>query len=454
MSTESPRPQRRPVRGGASDASSAGEPQKVVPVEPSAEPAPVEEAVEAQIVPAPEPEAEMSSPLPEPEPVPAPVFEPEPTPAPVFEPEPDTAPAEPVTAPAVEARDEADEPEMAPLAAATEAPKSKGKFPRPGKKPKTTDGEASPLKQRSYNPKRKSLIITGSVVGGIVLVLGFSVYKVAQAPSAEDMVGIYQQQSGDYGFPVDKGQDAAIRFLSLYLNTPEDAALRTQNKALLDAMLIGAIAPIAPSGVSQRVVSGPTPAGLMSQTDAGSANQRYTALVETTVKESQPGTDINGDPLPEKTTKTLQEVTYRVNLVVDPTGTTVLIAGNPTLLPNTVVASEMKILPPPEAPDGSFSGEITDSLVKPFFKVWAASDNAAIKSWLATGASGQWTQGLGGTQTMGNVTVAAPLGVKGNGSGDISAQVEWIAPDGTRQTSTYTLGVVYENSRWLVSNLT
>lgn len=309
-------------------------------------------------------------------------------------------------------------------------------------------------KARKYSPKRRSLIITTSVLGGIAVVLGFSLYRVAQAPTTDDIITVYQQQSGDYGFPVDKGQEAATRFLSLYLNIPNDPDVRNQNAALLDSMLINATTPTTSNNVVQRIVSGPTPAGLMNQVDAGTADQRYTAIIETTVIEPQEGTDIAGSPLNPQEKSSIHLVTYRVNMLVDSTGTTVLINGNPTLLPNTFITNEMKIVTPPLGSDGGFSNELTDSLVKPFFKVWAESDTAAINSWLATNAGGQWAAGLDGAQTMGNVTVSAPSTVKSSQQGDVTAQVEWISPNGNRQTSTYTLSIVYENSRWLVQNLT
>jgi hypothetical protein len=267
------------------------------------------------------------------------------------------------------------------------------------------------------------------------------------------MVGVYQQQSGDLGFPIDKGVDSATRFLSLYLTVPEDANLRNQNKELLTDVSVNASAPSVPPEVSQRIISGPTPAGILLQTSPTAGNQRYTALLETTVTDTKQGFNATGEPFPAKVTKSLTQVTYRVNLEVDPTGVTVLVKGNPTLIPNTVVTPQMRQFQQPVSIDAAFSSQLVNDSLTPFFEVWGESNEPAINNWLATGAEGQWTVGLGGVQTMESVKAIAPASVRANGEGNVTADVQWLAQDGTRQTSTYTLYMVQEGQKWLVREL-
>jgi len=78
---------------------------------------------------------------------------------------------------------------------------------------------------------------------------------------------------------------------------------------------------------------------------------------------------------------------------------------------------------------------------------------ASTNNWLADGVTGDWVKGLGGAQASESVSVIAPVGVQAAGEGDVTANVTWVAPDGTKQTSNYTLSMVKENNKWLVKKL-
>lgn len=316
---------------------------------------------------------------------------------------------------------------------------------RSKKEKKAKDKEEK--KKRTYSPKAKSLMITGGTLFAIVAILGFSISQVAQAPSEEDLVTVYQTQSGDYGFPVDRGVNAATEFLTAYLTIPSDFELRNQRRDLLKGFGPQVDVPSSPAEISQRVVSGPTPAGLMIQNGPLSANQRFTAIVEQTLA---PEVKPNGEQIGEEIT-TWEKVTYRVNMQVNPATARVAIMGNPTLLPNDEV--QTPISQQTDQLDGGLSSEIQSALVDPFMAAWASSDEPVIRKFLASGVDADWTKGFGGKLSFERSKTSVPTNVASNQGGDINAEVTWTSPDGTTQTSSYTLTVVFENGGWLLKNL-
>lgn len=449
MSGDSGRPARRPQRGktGENEQTSTQNEVNVDSVMPAEEPAGFE-AVAARTAPEPEPEVFNSQPLASPIASQGEEVQ-ENNPEPIQE-----------YVISLEAEATENEEEMEPLTPLPDekrdesSPSRKTSFKIPSLGKKGSEESEKPKKKRKYSPKNKSLIIAGSVVGGIVLVLGYSLYQVSQAPSSTDIVAAYQEQSGDLGFPVDRGQGEATRFLSLYLTNPEDSNIKGEQEKLLKEMMSNsASTPTYASNVTQSVISGPTPAGLMIQTSPIEANQRYTAIVETTVSESQEGRGVNGEAFPDKVTKTVSQVTYRLNLRVNIDSGKVFIVGNPTLIPNSTLTPSEKTLPPAEAVDSALGSEINTSLMEPFFKAWGASDIPSINSLLASGTEGDWITGLGGVQGSISVTTVAPQSLKGGKNGVVQVNVEWQAANEDRQVSTYFVEVAFENSRWLVSNI-
>jgi hypothetical protein len=301
--------------------------------------------------------------------------------------------------------------------------------------------------KRTYSPKAKSLMITGGTLFAIVAILGFSISQVAQAPSEDDLVTVYQTQSGDYGFPIDRGVNTATEFLTAYLTIPNEIDLRNQRRDLLKEFGPLIDVPTSPSELSQRVVSGPSPAGLMIQDGPLSANQRFSAIVEQKIS---PEVRPDGEQVGEEIV-TWEKVTYRVNMQVDPATARVAITGNPTLLPNEEIQTPQNVSG--EQLDGGLSAEIQSSLVDPFMEAWAASDEPVINKFLASGVDASWAKGFDGKLSFDRSKTSVPASVGANQGGDINTEVTWISRDGTTQTSSYTLSVVFENGGWLLKNL-
>ncbi len=406
------------------------------------QPEPQEEIFEAEETPEPE-----YSPIPTPE-----TASPEPT-QPTQTPQPAPKTEEPVfddykpswlteETPQPEAPEEPEETQDTPEA----SEEKKSRFGGASKKEKKSKEKGEKTK-RTYSPKAKSLMITGGTLFAIVAILGFSISQVAQAPSEEDLVTVYQTQSGDYGFPIDRGVNTATEFLTAYLTIPSDSDLNSERRDLLREYGIQIDVPTSPTELSQRVVSGPSPAGLMIQEGPGSANQRFTAIIEQNIS---PEVRPDGEQIGEEI-KTWEKVTYRVNLKVDPSTFQVAIVGNPTLLPNDEITS------PPnsqtETLDGPLSSEIQSSLVDPFMEAWGASDEPVIKKFLASGVDEDWTKGFNGKLTFDGSRTSVPGSVGANQGGDMNAEVTWISQDGVSQTSSYTLTVVFENGGWLLKDL-
>lgn len=322
----------------------------------------------------------------------------------------------------------------------------KSRFSGASKKEKKSKEKGEKTK-RTYSPKAKSLMITGGTLFAIVAILGFSISQVAQAPSEEDLVTVYQTQSGDYGFPIDRGANTATEFLTAYLTIPSEIDLRNQRRDLLKEFGPLIDVPTSPSELSQRVVSGPSPAGLMIQDGPLSANQRFSAIVEQKIS---PEVRPDGEQVGEEIV-TWEKVTYRVNMQVDPATARVAIIGNPTLLPNEEIQTPQNVSG--EQLDGGLSAEIQSSLVDPFMEAWAASDEPVINKFLASGVDASWAKGFDGKLSFDRSKTSVPASVGANQGGDINTEVTWISRDGTAQTSSYTLSVVFENGGWLLKNL-
>lgn len=328
-----------------------------------------------------------------------------------------------------------------------EAPEEKkSRFGGASKKEKKAKEKGEKTK-RTYSPKAKSLMITGGTLFAIVAILGFSISQVAQAPSEDDLVTVYQTQSGDYGFPIDRGVNTATEFLTAYLTIPSEIDLRNQRRDLLKEFGPLIDVPTSPSELSQRVVSGPSPAGLMIQDGPLSANQRFSAIVEQKIS---PEVRPDGEQVGEEIV-TWEKVTYRVNMQVDPATARVAITGNPTLLPNEEIQTPQNVSG--EQLDGGLSAEIQSSLVDPFMEAWAASDEPVINKFLASGVDASWAKGFDGKLSFDRSKTSVPASVGANQGGDINTEVTWISRDGTTQTSSYTLSVVFENGGWLLKNL-
>lgn len=327
-----------------------------------------------------------------------------------------------------------------------EPQEKKSRFSGSSKKEKKAKEKGEKTK-RTYSPKAKSLMITGGTLFAIVAILGFSISQVAQAPSEDDLVTVYQTQSGDYGFPIDRGVNTATEFLTAYLTIPSEIDLRSQRRDLLKEFGPLIDVPTGPSELSQRVVSGPSPAGLMIQEGPLSANQRFSAIVEQKIS---PEVRPDGEQVGEEIV-TWEKVTYRVNMQVDPATARVAITGNPTLLPNEEIQTPQNVSG--EQLDGALSAEIQSSLVDPFMEAWAASDEPVIKKFLASGVDASWAKGFDGKLSFDRSKTSVPASVGANQGGDINTEVTWVSRDGTTQTSSYTLSVVFENGGWLLKNL-
>lgn len=339
---------------------------------------------------------------------------------------------------------EDDEPEATPV--------PKRSFGKRGGKSKSDKepAEARTKVKRRWSPRTKSLVITSTVLVAIFGILGFSLYQVSQAPSTDDMAAVYIERSGDLGFPIDRGENAAQRFLSLYLTADSDSNVRRQTQDALQAMMVNGKVPTYPNEITQRIISGPTPAGLLIQESPIKASQRYTAIIETTRTIAQPAQFGEEPPAPE-VTKEVSTVTYLVNLEANPETFEVAVRGNPTLIPNRP-ETKLPALPG-ETTDGPLSNEINTTLVTPFLQAWAASETPVIQKFLSTGASGQWTQGLGGTQVLKGANVTAPTSLKASREGQVRVEAQWESPWGEQQTSNYTMTVVFENGGWLLKDL-
>lgn len=321
------------------------------------------------------------------------------------------------------------------------------KHGRPSR-PSTPRGHRNPDTPRE-NPwaggRRWVLIARIAILGLIGVVMALGVKTLIVSDDNANASTLAMLESVTYGgFPVATGEAYGKTYLTRYLNSDGTAAGETTRLAELAHLAPGVVSdslgfdPVP----AQQVVTGPIPNRAPVLINANTVTFFYTVEVSAT----PPGQDA--------TTGERQWFTVAVPVFANTQGV-VTAAGVPAFVPESVAGLGEPVLA--VEPDPAFAAQVTDSVLVPFFKAWAASDGTQLALLLDPNADQAAFTGLGGVVDFVSATgVVTPLPDSEDAARARRAivTVNWQLPSGARTAQTYVV-YLYEDDAgaWRVQDI-
>lgn len=345
--------------------------------------------------------------------------------------------------------------DLSSYASAADRPQPSNEIPQQGGKKRF--GRKSPQGPvASSNPKAKKPGMASRYAGGrmgvlvariviiglvaLLMLLGLGSIFGSKDTGVAQQVAEIQTNLGFEGFPTTSGSAYGSLFTERYLNMDPTTSLdRSASLKLLAPDFEEGSFDFTPTPY-QKIVAGPFQYLAPSAVNSNTATFYYSALVATE---------------PDQPQNKASWMYLAVPVYADDLGN-VTLASLPSFMPPPTTAA-LGPTAVQQQNDTSFTSEISDTLVIPFFKAWAASDSVSLSPLVDPDAPTDVTEGLKGSVEFSSLVgaTAPTLGENDDPAvRQMTVRVAWKLPSGAITTQGYLIWVVQNASGdWKVARV-